>query len=378
MTYDAIIVGARVAGAATALQLARGGARVLLIDRATQIGDTMSTHALMRPAVRLLDDLGISEGLLEAGTPSVEWTDFQYGSDIVRVPIKPSGRAGGLLAPRRWLLDRLLVEAAVAAGVELRLGTSFEGALFDETGKVLGARLSQANGRPSLEACDVLIGADGRMSRVAKAVSSPVLAETMAGAATVYGYFGGLETQGYHWMFDTGIQAGIIPTTGGAHCVFVSCPRAEFKSKFANPMEGLVAGIAQFDKVTASQMAVAGPIEALTRFNGAPGILRTATGAGWALVGDSGFFKDPATAHGISDALLDSFRLSQTLLSGRPLEAFEDARNRHAHEMLRLSSAIGELNWSLEALQAMHMELNICMKAEMADLASEAPAQKAA
>ena len=52
--YYAIIIGARVAGDATALLLARAGARVLLVDRANEIGDTLSTHALIRSAVHLL------------------------------------------------------------------------------------------------------------------------------------------------------------------------------------------------------------------------------------------------------------------------------------------------------------------------------------
>ena len=135
MKYDAIIVGGRVAGSSTAMLMARAGAKVLLVDRASEIGDTLSTHALMRAAVALLDEWGLAEGLVEAGTPSVDWTTFQYDAEQIRIPIKPSGRVGGLLAPRRWLLDRSLAEAAVAAGAELRLGTSFEGCLIDDDGR---------------------------------------------------------------------------------------------------------------------------------------------------------------------------------------------------------------------------------------------------
>ena len=56
--YDVVVVGARASGAATALLLSRGGARVLLVDRDPRIEDTLSTHALMRPAVQLLAQWG--------------------------------------------------------------------------------------------------------------------------------------------------------------------------------------------------------------------------------------------------------------------------------------------------------------------------------
>ena len=84
-TYDAVIVGARVAGAATGLLLARAGARVLLVDREAEIGDTLSTHALMRPAVELLAGWGLLPELLRAGTPWVRQAQFQYG-------VRPHGR----------------------------------------------------------------------------------------------------------------------------------------------------------------------------------------------------------------------------------------------------------------------------------------------
>ncbi|HRW14111.1 FAD-dependent monooxygenase, partial [Amaricoccus sp.] len=104
--YDAVIVGARVAGAATGLALAAEGARVLILDRAPEIGDTLSTHALMRPGVELLARWGLLDRLLDAGTPLVRQAQFHYGAERVTVPVRPGPLAEGLIAPRRWLLDR--------------------------------------------------------------------------------------------------------------------------------------------------------------------------------------------------------------------------------------------------------------------------------
>src|SRR5215470_16057892 len=87
--YDAVIVGARCAGAATAFLLARSGAKVLLIDRQAYGSDTMSTHALMRGAVLLLERWGLIPKIVAADTPPIRATTFHYGAEPVRVGIEP-------------------------------------------------------------------------------------------------------------------------------------------------------------------------------------------------------------------------------------------------------------------------------------------------
>ena len=89
-TFDVIVVGARVAGAATAMLLARSGLRVLLMDRDRHGADTLSTHALMRGSVYLLSEWGLLDRIVAAGTPPVRQTRFDYGSDSVTVTIKPT------------------------------------------------------------------------------------------------------------------------------------------------------------------------------------------------------------------------------------------------------------------------------------------------
>ncbi|EEX14234.1 FAD-binding monooxygenase [Citreicella sp. SE45] len=104
--YDAIVVGARCAGAATAMLLARQGARVLLVDSAPPGTDTMSTHALMRGAVMLLERWGLAEPLRAAGTPQVSRTSFIYGAAALDLDIRPEEGVETLMAPRRYCLTR--------------------------------------------------------------------------------------------------------------------------------------------------------------------------------------------------------------------------------------------------------------------------------
>src|SRR5215211_8358862 len=110
--YDAVVVGARAAGAATAMLVARAGLRVLVVDRSRYGADTLSTHALMRGGVVQLHRWGLLDRIIEAGTPAVRRTTFRYGGDEVAVQIKPSHGVDALYAPRRTILDPVLVDAA--------------------------------------------------------------------------------------------------------------------------------------------------------------------------------------------------------------------------------------------------------------------------
>ena len=122
--YDTVVVGARVAGAATALLLARAGLRVLVVERSRRGSDTLSTHALMRAGVMQLHRWGVLPRLLAAGTPPIRRTTFHYGSEPVVVDIKDRDGVDALFAPRRTLLDVVLAEAAVESGAQVMYGTT--------------------------------------------------------------------------------------------------------------------------------------------------------------------------------------------------------------------------------------------------------------
>ena len=115
-TYNAVVVGARCAGASTALLLARKGMSVLLVDRDRHGADTLSTLALMRAGVLQLHRWGLLDQVRAAGTPAIMSTSFVYADEKITVPIKLRDGVDALYAPRRTVLDTLLVEAASAAG----------------------------------------------------------------------------------------------------------------------------------------------------------------------------------------------------------------------------------------------------------------------
>ncbi|MBS0640610.1 MAG: NAD(P)/FAD-dependent oxidoreductase [Proteobacteria bacterium] len=368
--YDALIVGARCAGAATAMLLARKGMRVLLVDRAGYGTDTVSTHALMRGAVLQLHRWGVLPHLLEAGTPPVRSTTFHYGDEKLTVAIKPANGMDALYAPRRALLDSTLVDAAWDAGVQVRHGQTLVRLSRRADGRVCGGTLLDAAGDVTHVTADLVIGADGAGSTVARLVGAETLREARHTTAVLYGYFGGREPDGYEWWYRPGVAAGAIPTNRGHHCVFVAMTPDRLHGVTSAGRAALFSKLVQeADPALAAQLAGRTPDAPLRMFGGRKGFLRQASGPGWALVGDAGYFRDPITAHGITDALRDAELLARAVVTGRP-EEYATVRNELSLPLFDVTDAIAAFDWSVEEVQALHRALNQAMKREVEHLIS--------
>lgn len=365
--YDVVVAGARCAGAATALLLARAGARVLLVDRQTLGSDTMSTHAVMRTGVLQLDRWGLSQRLVSENTPPISVTTFHYGPEQVAVAIKPEHGVHHLYGPRRTILDRILVEAAAAAGAEVHHGVVLSALQFDSSNRVIGALFRHDGDGESAVGADLVIGADGRNSTVAKLVAAETYLESRASSAFVYGYFEGLPANGLHWYFGDRTAAGIIPTNHGQHCVFAGLPQEQFAAALRGNTErgflGLLGRCCPDLRAAVERATTAGRLRG---FSGARGFLRQPSGPGWALVGDAGYFKDPLTAHGITDALRDAELLVRALLECGPhkMAVYQRERDVLSIPLFEVTDAIASFQWSLDEVKALHGELSVAMKAE--------------
>jgi flavin-dependent dehydrogenase len=364
--YDAVIVGARCAGAATALLLARSGAKVLLVDRQAYGSDTMSTHALMRGAVLQLNRWGLIPRVVAAATPAIRSTTFHYGEETVRVDIKPDLGVDCLFAPRRTVLDRLLVDAARDAGAEVRHGVACSELQISASGRVIGAMLRDTTGACFSVRSDVVIGADGRQSTVGKLVNAKTYVEGSDASAIVFGYFDDLDQDGLHWHFARNVAAGVIPTNTG-HCVFAAVPATQFAATFGGNVTNGFLGVLNANSPALRTDVERGSLTGRLRgFGGVPGHLRQCHGAGWALVGDAGYFKDPLTAHGITDALRDAELLARAVTMGgaHAFTAYQQQRDALSLPFLRITDAIASFSWSLDEVKELHMQLSAVMKAE--------------
>jgi 2-polyprenyl-6-methoxyphenol hydroxylase-like FAD-dependent oxidoreductase len=374
MKVDVVVVGARCAGAATALLLARAGARVVVVDRARYGTDTLSTHALMRGAVLQLHRWGVLPSIVEAGVPPVTATTFDYGDDTITVPIEPKHGVPALYAPRRTLLDGLLSAVAVESGAEVVYGVTVDGLLTGPSGRVRGVTAAASGKRLDIHA-DVVIGADGLYSTIARRVGAePILTGTHA-AGVLYSYWKDVEARDYRWIFRPNGSVGTIPTNGGT-CVFVSIPAPQFRQEVRGEAGASYRRLLrEVCPEFADHLEGATQLEAVHGFGGHPGFIKKSSGPGWALVGDAGYFKDPATAHGITDALRDAELLAHAVNAGssQAFEQFEATRLELSRRLFEITDEIASFEACTRRLQMLHREFSREMSREVQHLASLAP-----
>ena len=327
--YDVIVVGARVAGAPTAMLLANLGYRVLLVDRATFPSDTVSTHLVHPPGMAALGRWGLADAVIATGCPPVTSYRLDLGPFAIAGTPRGLPTAPGPYAPRRFAMDTILVEAAAEAGAEVRTAFAVD-ELLVEDGVVRGIR-GRSGGMPVTERARVVIGADGVRSFVAEAVGATVYHETPTLSVLYYAYWSGLPFAGDFNLYLRGQRGiGVITTADGLNVVVAAWPMAEFE---ANRRD--LAGNYRMTFATDPELdglLDEGRME--SRILGAtmPNRYRQSFGQGWALVGDAGYVKDATTAQGISDAFVDAESLVAALddaLSGR--RAFDSALADHQH-----------------------------------------------
>jgi menaquinone-9 beta-reductase len=365
--YDVVVVGARAAGAGTALLLARAGLRVLMVDRGQYGSDTLSTHALMRGGVLQLARWGVLPQVQAAGTPPVRTATFTYEGESLSVPIKARGGVDALYAPRRTVLDPILVDAAAESGVDVAYGTALLNVLRAADGRVCGVVLRGEWGRTDRVMARLVVGADGLRSLFAGLVNARVTQTGRAAAATVFGYWAGIGVDGYRWYYSPGLSAGVIPTNDGLTCIFASVPATRFGQVFTGDVQGGYRRVlAEVAADLNGPLADARLIGNLHGFPGQAGFLRRATGPGWALVGDAAYFKDPLTAHGITDALIEAEYLARAIATGTDaaLEAYAGDRDRRAAVLFEVTDRIASFDWTMDQARVLHKQLSEAMALE--------------
>jgi len=377
-TWDVVIVGARVAGASTALLLARAGLRVLCVDRARFGSDTLSTHALMRAGTVQLQRWGLLADIVAAGTPPVRRTVFHYGDEDVSVSIRPAAGVDALYAPRRTLIDAVIGEAAGAAGATVRFGTAVTGLLRDADGRVTGITTRGRDGSVRAERAGLVVGADGRHSLVAATVGAPTELRGRAASAFVYGYWADLPADGYEWFYRPGMSAGAIPTNDGLTCVFVgAAPRRLTRLVRAGGTEHAVDALAGSLR---PRLATAQRVGGLRNVPALRAHLRRSWGPGWALVGDAGYWKDPLSTHGMTDALRDAELLARAVTAAPgpgsdqldALAEYQAIRDRLARPLLEVTERIAGYQWDLAEVRRLLMTLSSTMTDEV-ELLAELP-----
>lgn len=322
--HDVIVVGARCAGAPTAMLLARAGHRVLLVDRATFPSDTLSTLVIHAPGVAALRRWGVLDEVVATGCPPIDRYSFDFGPLTIAGTARPAVDGGTTgYAPRRTVLDATLVRAADRAGAEVRERFTVTDVVVED-GAVVGVRGHGDGGAEVVERAKVVVGADGTHSRIARAVGADRYHEKPALQSIAYTYWSGFPVDGMETVVRPDRGWAAVPTNDGLTMLVVGWPTAEAAAYRAD-VEGNYLATLGLAPAFAARMRDA-TREARFAVGAVPNLYRRPFGPGWALVGDAGCTMDPITAQGMTDAFLDAERVAAALdavLAGR--RPFDDA-----------------------------------------------------
>jgi 2-polyprenyl-6-methoxyphenol hydroxylase-like FAD-dependent oxidoreductase len=337
MTYDVIVVGARVAGAATGMLLARAGLRVLVVDQTHFPSDTLSTHQIQVPGVARLANFGLLEPLLDAGTPPTPHVRFQAGAAVIEAEFPTYRDVSMMISPRRTILDALLVDAARAAGAEIRERCTVV-ELVRDGDRLTGVRLHDKRmGGSNTESAALVVGADGKHSTIARLVGSAARRSIPPLTFACYAYWDGLPVKGGEIYSAKGFAVGVWPTNDGLTLTYIAGPVSDYDEVRRDPTAHIIATL---DKAGSLGERVRGAVQVghTRSTNDLPNVVRAAHGPGWALAGDAGLVMDPITGYGIGHALRDAELLSTAIVTGldgrndldRALTGYQKQRDREA------------------------------------------------
>jgi flavin-dependent dehydrogenase len=313
--YDVIVVGARCAGSPLAMLLARQGAKVLLVDRATFPSDIPHGHFVHRHGPRRLQQWGLLDRVA-ARTPAITRMLFDWGDFPLLAGDLVENGVAWAFGPRRTTLDKILVDAAVESGAELREGFNVDEYLFED-GVMVGIRGREPGGRTVDERATLTVGADGRHSRLARTVQAPVYNDVPPILGYYFSYWSDVETEPFELYVRPGARRVIFSfkTEHDLFCIFVGFPMEELP-EFRRDIDARFMQSLDLAPELSARIRAGRRVE---RFYGAsdlPNFYRKPFGPGWALVGDAGAHKDPYLALGISDAFRDGEFLAQAISEG--------------------------------------------------------------
>jgi flavin-dependent dehydrogenase len=292
-SYDAIVIGARCAGAPLAMLLARQGRRVLAVDRATFPSDTVSTHFMWPRTTAFLAKWGLLDALAATGCPPIDKVQIHFGATSLHGTPDAIDGTAAMYCPRRTVLDALLVDAARRAGAEVRERTMMRELVRD--------------GEP------VVVGADGLTSTVAEAAGAAIERAHPSLTCGFYAYWEGVPTDGVEFYIREGRDVLVFPTHDGLTCIWVGRSNGEWPAYKADIETVYLAGLdpPMRQRVSAGRRAT--PFKGTHRL---PNRYHACHGDGWALVGDAAYHRDPLTGMGIGDAFLGADLLARAINAG--------------------------------------------------------------
>lgn len=367
--YDAIVIGARCAGSATAMLLAQKGYSVLVLDRASFPSDTVSTHIIKYPGVKQLEKWGLLDDVRATNCPPLHRVKSHHGDFLLSGSAPPQDGVP-MIAPRRTVLDEILLEAAVEAGAEVREDFAVRH-LLTEGDRVVGIEGQPKGGAPVTERARLVIGADGKNSLVARMVKPATYDDHPATAFYYYTYWPDLPDDGLviHWRHHRFVLA--IPTNDGLTCLVVGRP-IEYFREFSTDIAANYHETLSIAPELAAAVRNKQPVEPYIGM-AVPNYFRRPYGPGWALVGDASLCMDPLKGHGISDAFCDAELLADAIDAGfSDRQPLEDALAEYERSRNARKAGYYERNWTGSRMEGWDAPPILQLRAALRDDPDEA------
>lgn len=303
---DVVIVGARCAGSAAAVPLARAGHKVVVIDKVKFPSDTMSTHVLVPNGVQELQLMGALPKILALGPSKSRYLTLHDGDVEIRERFRPfSGIDYGLCIPRDKQ-DAILVETAREAGADVRELTKVEDVVWRH-GRAVGVTCRDRETTYEIQA-SLVIGADGRQSRVAAEVDAwtPYRA-SKNGRGFVFRYMddplGSAAPDAFQIFRADGDQVLVLPSSPAGRTIVVNMTDVARLDDYRVDPENSWNRMIEKDSALHARIGGATNLSKIRHTADLSSFYRRSSGPGWALAGDAGHFKDPVTGNGMRDAL---------------------------------------------------------------------------
>jgi flavin-dependent dehydrogenase len=349
---DVLIVGSRCAGSAAAIALASRGKRVIALDGAAFPSDTLSTHLFWPSTWAEVERVGALPRVRALGAPEHTHAGIAGAGITVQGRYHPVDGFGHGSSVRRPGLDLALVQTAREAGAEVRERTRVTELLRTRDGRVVGAAWKDRDGRSGTIDAQLVIGADGRNSTVARLVGAEAHHEFQNRRMMAFAYYRDPREEDRHvamqWREGDEL-ATVFPCDGGQSLILLMSPVDRADEYRADPVGTFERTVAGFPDLVARLEGCEREGKVRTSYRH-PSYFRHSHGPGWALAGDAGHFKDPVTAQGIRDALRFGRLLGEAVAPvvdqgpaamDRAVRAWEHDRDAQCLDMYQWANGLG-------------------------------------
>ena len=348
--------------------LARHGLRVLVVERGRYGADTLSTHALMRGGAAAAP-LGTARPCHRRRYAAHPPPMFVSGDE--RLTSRSSHLAASTPCTCRGGRSSTRSSSTRPSPPAPSTATASPSTTFAAIATGASPAWSGATDARGTELGSIVIGADGTRSTIAELVGpdrARVPAPPPSSTAT-----GPNSTRGYESISRPGAAAGIIPTNDGERAFRRSTPRRIGRAvptcgRLYEAEPDLGARVTAADHPSGCEA------------RGRPGFLRRSWGPGWAFVGDAGYWEDPLTAHGLTDALRDAELLCHAVTAvasgaheAKALAGYQSQRDRLSADLFAVTDAIARHRWTADEIGGLLRRLSASMSDEVVTLEDLVP-----